>query len=496
MERIQYTSILLIQLVFLLVLAGCDHSIGPAEVTEEAKTTQERYGIGATTAGTVDDLFFSHLTASAAASESASSLSAEMSSTSDEEFLKVVEVVPNFAGAWRQEDGQLVVAVAQTGQTTTESAKSTLRQNLQVKPELPIEHMFNRIALHVERGNFQVNEVEYNFGQLHRWRNAARETILTAPEVTYLDNNEKLNAIVIGITSLRHKAELEQKLLKAGVDTSALRFIERQPAELYTDSRWRPTFSGLRILFRNPVTGYEDGCTMGYNAVLTECSCIGRGCPPNSCTEHAGFFTNSHCTQRFETDDNTIFYQGPSRTSTNRVGVEFWEMGNAGQPSEYYGDVAFVKYDAGVGRAGRIANTEQWVTPCATCDDAQVNQSNPSTGVYAQYNSAPFVGDLLYKTGATTGETWGTVEGTCVDRNNNLCQVEVSSNQSYIAFYGDSGSPVYTDHNGNLWAEGILWGGDPNTGFRNFYFTPFRNFTMEGQVRDDGYSYWIDKEYD
>jgi hypothetical protein len=72
MERIQYISILLIPLVFLLVLAGCDQSVGPTVTTEDLKTTQEQYGIGATTAGTVDALFFSHLTASAAASESVS----------------------------------------------------------------------------------------------------------------------------------------------------------------------------------------------------------------------------------------------------------------------------------------------------------------------------------------------------------------------------------------------------------------------------------------
>ncbi|MGQ0563225.1 MAG: hypothetical protein ACT443_15295, partial [Gemmatimonadota bacterium] len=124
-----------------------------------------------------------------------------------------------------------------------------------------------------------------------------------------------------------------------------------------------------------------------------------------------------------------------------------------------YSDAVLGRYDSSVApSAATLANTEWAEQDTGSVVIASWMEQGETIGV-----ASPLAGDLLYKTGQTTGSTYGYVTSSCVSANvfettiTLLCQSFVNA----AAFHGDSGSPVYYPYYFGQFNTlyGILWGG-------------------------------------
>lgn len=243
-----------------------------------------------------------------------------------------------------------------------------------------------------------------------------------------------------------------------------------------------PIVAGVQIAQSN---GHS--CTLGYNAHVG----WAYGPPDNN---HY-FITNSHCTTNGGAADGTLTYvrfAQPDYVNGIEIGVEVGDppLGDSNSPGAMgtrcrpgrrcrESDAALILYnDPTLDLYGGIARTNGYDLNIARVD--QVYTWDYST-----------VGLRVYKVGARTGETSGSVTATCVDVTqylqdpttgnvidsgvDMLCQ----SQATYGSDAGDSGSPVFSMPPlgpGRVDAVGLNWGsdpignfGDPAYGFRSTF---------------------------
>lgn len=363
----------------------------------------------------------------------------------DDELLRIGRQIPGFGGLFYDEQGRPSVYLLEPeggGAAAVKSLGTDVR---------------------VLRGDYEIE-------RLLAWRHEIRP-LLGLPGVAFLDTDEARNRVVVGVDSRAKGTDLgrlERELLAAGVPREAVVFQEAAPFEDLVGLRdkIRPVPGGSQIVFSN------FACTLGFNAF--------RG-------NVFGFVVNSHCSNVRGESDGTRYSQ--STPTSGGIGTEIVDPGFSTLPPCPAGrrcrmsDAAFARYDkASLGGQGKIARTLSGGTETGSLTLKNAGARFTITG----RRSSPLQGETVHKVGRTTGWTFGTVTGTCVDANNStditlFCQSVVRAGSGS----GDSGSPVFYVLPGNkARLVGILWGGrtDPNLGTL-YAFSPLQNIETElGQL--------------
>ena len=354
----------------------------------------------------------------------------EVPQSLDDEFAQQAEEVPGFGGLYLDEEGVTHVYL----------------QDLSRERE--VQGLGERVV---------VQQGDYDFRDLLAWKDEVRPQ-LTERGAVYLDIDERRNRLVFGVEQESlgdFSARLETFLRDTRVPPAAVLVEVAEPIEpLQTLNDWmRPIPAGVQI--------HEPGgapCTLGVNSTRLGVR---------------GFVTASHCTTVRSVVEGTDFFQ-------HVVGTFNWIGSETADPAFFTGgpcppnrfcrrsDAAFVAYSSpSISAGGKLANVACSFGPGTHTIDAQVPRL-PVTGFIF---GTPVTGSIVYKTGRTTGCTYGLTIGSCVDSNvfasaiTLLCQNRVGG----LALPGDSGSPVYFHGGDHVTLTGVLWGGGPGS----FVYSPW-----------------------
>lgn len=377
---------------------------------------------------------------------------------SERELAKVAAKVPGFSGLYKDESGGWVVRV--TNLAAGPEAASVVAQTLLA------EKQSLGLANAAESAPMKVEQAEFSFEQLARWRDKVR---LRMPQGVYsLDLDEARGVVSLGVADEGVRAKVQPMLQSIGLPGSAYDiYIAPEPEQRTTlSARSRPLIAGLEFTWDPTNTADNPLCTIGM-AARYGYNDTGRG-----------FFTASHCSKvKYNSDYNalgryTSYYQ-PSRTSSNRVGYEYVDAapftGSGTCPAGAkcrYSDAAFVLYYSN--QASSSWGGKKIARPQGT---PAIGGRGPNTLSSTPFDALSsiqlYVGDQLHKVGRTSGWTKGTLLQTCVDKYAGM----VSGSPHYVVCNdiantwsepGDSGSPVFfwgNESYNTVRFSGILWGG-------------------------------------
>lgn len=246
--------------------------------------------------------------------------------TLDDVFLEVSLAVPDFGGAYVDEDSDtLLIFLLNQDDSVKEAALSKLKE------------VFGPDRL--SQQNVQILQGDYSFSQLKSWHDQLMGTVLIIPGIVSTDVDEMENRVHIGVENheLTTVVELELGVLNIPRDAVVIEVVEPVSPESSLQDYHRPLVNGLQIQ-------YLGTCTLGFNAIR-------QGV--------AGFVTNSHCTNTQGGVEGTVYHQP---TSNNKVGTEsidpaYFTGGNCPSGRRCrYSDSAFATRESGVSsNVGRIA---------------------------------------------------------------------------------------------------------------------------------------------
>jgi hypothetical protein len=304
-------------------------------------------------------------------------------------------------------------------------------------------------------------------GQLPQWFAQASPVVLALPGAVFADHDEANGRLVFGVEQAAAITGVRTALSRLGIPATAFEVRVTDPiypAATLRD-RWRPTQGGIQIHFGNFL------CTLGFNA--------------DDGTQRS-FITNSHCTDRQGTVDNTAYYQPTSTVDPTVIAAEvedpaYFRGGACPRGRRCrYSDSARALYSSSVGSTrGAIAKT-------SGPNNGSLEVTGTFTVTSQDNTTSSFAsGTTVNKVGRTTGWTQGSVTQTCVNTNVSgtnitlLCQTFVQDpGGAVVVGGGDSGSGVFRVTSGdNVQLVGILWGG--NSSGTLFVFSPLK------QIRDE-----------
>lgn len=319
----------------------------------------------------------------------------------------------------------------------------------------------------------RVREGKYLNQKVEKWKDDASAEVLDIPGAVYLDNDETINRVRIGVENMSAMALARQATERAGIPDEAVVIVPADPIVLTANLQNvvdRPVRAGVQINF----PGYL--CSVGFNAT--------------SGTEKS-FVTASHCTNKQGGVEDTPYWQPLQSVDGTQIATEVadpvYRRGLPGCPK---------------GRSCRYSDSSR---------EAYVNPANQALGLIARTSGANNnsldivgsftitdadegtvggtvpVGSAVDKVGRTTGWTEGTVTNTCVNTGVSgtkivqLCQTWVGSGGKIVGA-GDSGSGMFQVTGGtNVKLVGILWGG--NSSGTQLVYSPFANVEQElGQL--------------
>lgn len=356
----------------------------------------------------------------------------------DDEFARIAEEVPGFGGMFYDDAGVANVYL------TDASRAADLRR--------------------LGADGFKVLPGQYDYRDLVAWR-ADVDELLSLPNVVWTDIDERRNRIAVGIdqeAGVKGIQAIESELARTRAPRPAV-IVESVPAiynQVTLRDRIRPVPAGVQIAFGGFV------CTLGVNVTRAGV---------------AGFVTNSHCSGTQGGVQNTVFFQN-TNTAANRIGIEVADPtygAIAGCPAGRVcrrSDSSFARYDAAALREqARIAH----ITACAaTAGTITIDAATTRYTITGTAN--PVVGQVVRKTGRTTGCTRNSIQQTNVNVNvsgTNITQL----GQAIVGAAsggGDSGSPVFAaTSNTTAVIYGVMWGGDAAGTL--FVFSPWSNITGE-----------------
>jgi streptogrisin C len=371
--------------------------------------------------------------------------------TLDEQFLRMAQKYPGFAGYYVDGEGRPVLMRA--GGVRAAALDGLVQSLSQAHDARPV----------VER------EAKYAFDELYAWHLKLVD-VMSEPgsEVHYFDISEQDNALVLGITpgaSANARAIIERFIVKTGVPRDAVQVRE--------EPRARPHYT-LRE-YANPVPG---GTEISYSANGKRYVCS-LGLPVKRGTT-VGFVTAGHCSaangQRFD-QGNINYYLGNSVAVGPLVAA-----GTNGCPVNTqckWADVAFASFaSTSYSDRAKIA-----VTPGP-------NNLNVSGKVSViQVLSTPAIGTGVKKTGRTTGTTEATMQASCVKLKYDtypitfLCLNKVDTFFSTFSQGGDSGGPVWiVSGSGTASITGLISGGNEDGGvviYNHSYYSPWSSIQKD-----------------
>ena len=307
----------------------------------------------------------------------------------------------------------------------------------------------------------QVQEGRYGWQQLERWQEAATEAAFESAGAVFVDNDETVNRIRIGVADLNAMGQVRAAIARSGLPDEAVIIERAEPIVMVASLQNvvdRPVRAGVQINFPGFV------CSVGFNATSGG---------QNS------MITASHCTNTQGGVENTPYWQPLQSSAPTQIAVEVsdpqYTRNGPGCPKGRRcrrSDAARAVYMNGVvGALGVIARTS-----------AANNGSLEITGSFSitsnDANNSTAVGTVVHKVGRTTGWTSGTMTNKCVNTGVSgtnivqLCQNFVTAGVAG----GDSGSDVFiTTGSSTVRLLGVLWGG----GGGQFVFSPLQNVIQE-----------------
>lgn len=387
----------------------------------------------------------------------------------DEHFVHLATVVPGgFGGLFWDEQGRPNVYLTDTSKragavtavaTSLRGRVVSLRQGQ--RPNLD---------------DIQILQGRYDFPTLLRWRAQLDADAARIPGLVMLDADERRNRLSIGVETAEAEQQVRATLGRLRIPSEGV-IIERRERPAPASGRSGASAAsqagtvegyaaavagGYRIRWRT-APSYYDRCTFAFNAW--------RWDTPTSAWQRV-FLTNSHCSNtRFGLDDaryyqwehtNTAHYIG--REIVDPAGIEGTEAATTSCVNSAYccpqgyrcrmADAAVSLWESERWAYGRIARTLPGYPKT-------IDTANPTYNIAGEISFA-YVGEVLYKVGATTGTSSASVAAACTwsypsSGKKLLCQEEAR----FGTQGGDSGSPVYGLHPtapGWVYLYGILQG--------------------------------------
>ena len=307
----------------------------------------------------------------------------------------------------------------------------------------------------------QVREGSYGWQQLERWQEAATMAAFESAGAVFVDNDETVNRIRIGVVDLSSLGQVRAAVARGGLPDDAVIIQRAEPIVMVASLQNvvdRPVRAGVQINF----SGFL--CSVGFNATAGG---------QNS------MITASHCTNTQGGVEDTPYWQPLQTAAPTQIAVEVadpeYTRNGPGCPRGRRcrrSDAARAVYLNGVsGALGVIARTS-----------AANNGSLEITGSFSittdDANNSTAVGTTVSKVGRTTGWTSGTMTNKCVNTGVSgtnivqLCQNFVTAGVAG----GDSGSDVFVvTGTSSVKLLGVLWGG----GGGQFVFSPLQNVIQE-----------------
>ncbi|HSE52430.1 MAG TPA: hypothetical protein VLB00_09575 [Gemmatimonadales bacterium] len=307
----------------------------------------------------------------------------------------------------------------------------------------------------------QVLEGRYGWQQLERWQEAATMAAFESAGAVFVDNDETVNRIRIGVVDLNAMGQVRAALARSGLPDEAVIIERAEPIVMVASLQNvvdRPVRAGVQINF----PGFL--CSVGFNATSGG---------QNS------MITASHCTNTQGGVESTPYWQPLQSSAPTQIAVEVadpeYTRNGPGCPRGRRcrrSDASRAVYMNGVsGALGGIARTS-----------AANNGSLEITGSFSitadDANNSTAVGTVVNKVGRTTGWTSGTMTNKCVNTGVSgtnivqLCQNFVTAGVAG----GDSGSDVFVvTGSTSVRLLGVLWGG----GGGQFVFSPLQNVIQE-----------------
>jgi hypothetical protein len=359
--------------------------------------------------------------------------------TLDEEWAKLAETYPGFAGHYRGDDGKVTVKMAGAGNAA------------RARPFLDMAF----------GSDHRVEPAEYDFKTLFDWKTAALELLVQKEvPVVFIDADERRNRIVVGIDTQGDRGMLAKAegllarsrgLARAGVPREAIILESAEP--LYQTAlrdRQRPVSGGFQVTV--DIGTSSGACSLGTNAKRDGV---------------VGFLTAAHCALRVSPVNGRGVFQ-PTIASTNQLGTvsavgPFVTSGCPAGATCKFGDVMFVTHTS-------AAN--------ATLGAIAISSYNGTGGVNPPYLAVRTIraidsnvtgGQAMRHTGRTTGTgVGGAVNRTCFTITGNLDGITYLCENSYPTSQptlgGDSGGSVYYQNSdGTLNFSGVVWGGNSTT---------------------------------
>jgi hypothetical protein len=365
--------------------------------------------------------------------------------TLDEQLLEVAASVPAFAGMYYDEAGRLVVRLAQPEAEARLSMHAAERAISAVfGPErIPAAGLVPATATHT-------------FTRLKALHERITPGVLAVAGAVMTDVDERTNRVAIGIESAAVRPGVERVLQRLGAAREMVELVELGPIHpISVQDGWRPVTGGLQI----ETPGVY--CTLGFSALWGGT---------------LGFVTNSHCTQTQGGVEYTPAWQATSQAPyPSLAGTE------VNDPSYFSG---------GSCPAGRICRAsdsaffraETTVNPLIAATPGPWDLSVAAWLEVPGKVLYPSQGQVVSKTGRTTGTTTGTIQWACATINSAggphtyLCNY-IATSTAQNGAGGDSGSPVYFRSGGNARLTGIVWGAGSNPW--HFAFSPLGGIQNE-----------------
>jgi hypothetical protein len=349
--------------------------------------------------------------------------------TLDDALLEVDAAVPGFGGMYHDEQGRLVVRLVHAS-----AAPAAARAIAAVfGPEkLPAEGLVTAPATRT-------------FAQLKALHERITPDVLSQAGVVLTDVDERTNRVAIGIERAEVKPGLEKVIARLGVARDAIDIVEVGPIfPTNVQGGWRPITGGIQIETPGKY------CTLGFSALQGGT---------------LGFVTNSHCTQTQGGVESTPAYQA---VFPDLAGTEVTDPGYTSGGSCPAGRICR-NSDSAFFRASTSVNPLVARTPGPSNLSISGWLEVPGKVLY------PSQGQVVYKTGRSTGTTSGTIQWACATVNSGgtphtyFCNYIATSSQQNGAG-GDSGSPVYFLSGSTARLTGVMWGSGSNPW--NFAFSP------------------------
>jgi hypothetical protein len=308
----------------------------------------------------------------------------------------------------------------------------------------------------------RVKQAAHAYRDLERWFERGGAEALGVEGAVFADLDEAANVLRVGVEHAGAVAAARAALARAGIPASAVVVEQTAPVRFAATLRdpQAAVPAGLQINF----PGYV--CTLGFNATVNG---------------EASFVTNSHCTNVQGGVESTPYWQPLESVNPTSIATEVadpqYSATLPGCPRGRvcrYADASRARYTNGTGAVGQIARTTG-----ANNGSLEIDAAAPTFTITGENAATSFtVGTTVNKVGRTTGWTRGAVTNTCVSTSVSqskitlLCQTFVSAGVGG----GDSGSPVFTESNGNATLVGLLWGGSGST---TFVFSPLSQVERE-----------------